>query len=457
MDGIARLVNWLGPWLELRARRGDLVGFAVSVLHGDRIVFSQAFGHADLEVSEGLTTNHLFGIGSQSKMFTAVAVLQLVEGGHMRLDDAVVSYLPWLERHDDRRFHEVTVRQLLSHSSGLVRDAASAGFWQLEAPFPDAHELQARILDAKLVMEPNSGLKYSNLGFSVLGQVVETVAATTYRDYIDEHIAAPARLTSTHADLDDQTTGRLVPGYGPPRDGRRAKKLRVTGCRAWTPVAGVVSNCDDMCRFAAAHFPDRAVLLSDAVRREMSRTQWIVPAGADRGHQVGLGVEILPVGAHRLVGHSGHMAGHVTATFWDPDARLAVAVMSNDRDAPVYSIVRGIYGAFDVLMSRSTTPSDPALTRFEGRFESDMATMEVVSAGDRLLMIDPATWEPFGQTEQLEVVDARHLRVATIGSVNSQGEELRYDFDDTGVATGVIFSGNRLAPVLRPTDEKVME
>lgn len=162
---------------------------------------SAAYGYADLEARRPLRIGDVFRIASHSKTFTATSVLQLAERGALRLDDPVVEHLDWLASHSDARFKEVTLRQLLSHGAGIVRDGLDADYWQLGRQFPNTKQLIKEILEAQLVTDPNAAMKYSNFGYGLLGMVIEERSGTSYADYVSEHICAPLGLTSTAAEL----------------------------------------------------------------------------------------------------------------------------------------------------------------------------------------------------------------------------------------------------------------
>ena len=122
-------------WLAFRARLDRLPGIQAAVLHDGDVVWSGAHGVADVAAGVALTSEHRFRIASHSKTFTATAVLRLAEHGVLRLDDTVGRWLPDLAGLPIAR---VTLRELLAHGAGVVRDGADADFWCLDRPFPDA-------------------------------------------------------------------------------------------------------------------------------------------------------------------------------------------------------------------------------------------------------------------------------------------------------------------------------
>ena len=187
----------MDSWLDFRYKRGELPGFVVAVSHQGKIIFNNAYGFSNLERKEKLKNNHIFRIASHSKTFTATAIMQLVEQGKISLNDKIVDYLPWLNEHRDKWFKSVTITQLLSHGAGVIRDGLDSDYWQLKNPFPDKAQFKKEILEADLVLNNNSHMKYSNYGYTLLGLIVEQVSGKSYKDFVTENIIAPLKLQNT--------------------------------------------------------------------------------------------------------------------------------------------------------------------------------------------------------------------------------------------------------------------
>lgn len=442
MEGYALqpAIQFFDSWLAYRARQVDIPGFSVAIWARDSIVFSQAYGVADLASGEPLTTAYLFGVASQSKMFTATAIMQLVEVGKLRLDDFAQAYVPWLAKHRDSRFGEITIRQLLSHSAGLIRDGLDINFWALSCPFPSAAQLRTMVLGSNIALEPNTQLKYSNLGYALLGQVIETVSGQRYPDYIDAHILQPLGLTNTFADYKPVLAGRTATAYGVRFEHHRTSMEPRLPTKALAAAVGTHTTPEDMCRFAAVHFFDNDLLLNNWTKKEMQRKQWDVDRGYDNGAAFGLGFEIQTIGNRRVVGHSGHLAGYCTATFFDPYARLAVSVAANCKDAPSVSMVRGIFEALDWFSLHATSRTPRTVARFNARVRNATSTVEIIATKGQLAAIDPDDWEPFTWLEELEHVNPSTLRVSTAGSIFNEGEFLHYTFADD-VVQAVRYAG----------------
>jgi D-alanyl-D-alanine carboxypeptidase len=442
---LERAAVFLGSWLEYRFGQTTIPGLAVSVSYQGKVVFSQAYGLANVERQEALQTDHLFGVSSQSKMFAAVAVLQLVEAGKVALDMPVCHYLPWLTAHPDAAMQEVTVRQLLSHSAGLSRDLPEADFWHLTQAFPNESALRNTLLQVPLAVEPNTMLKYSNAGYALIGQVVGVASGQAYSSYINQHIIGSLKLAATFADYSPAIANRTVVGYGVPYKQQRMVLSSRQPANALAAVAGIHATNADMCRFAEALCLGNTELLNDASKKEMQRSQWIQTDGYDAGVEFGLGLEIMHVGSRRLIGHSGHLAGHLTATYVDPITQLAVSVSANSKDAPSPKIVTGIFEVFDYFAAHAWQPTPADRAHWNVRLFSPIATVEIVATRDKLVAIDPDDWQPFAYCEELESVDNSTLRIITPGSIFNHAELVRYTRNQHAIQS-VTYAGCTLLP-----------
>ena len=427
-ESLQAALEFLDSWLGYRARQVDIPGFCVAIYQKDSVVFSRAYGLANVELGEAMSTTHVFSVASQSKMFTVVAVLQLVESGKLRLDDFVSDHVPWLTRHRDKRFMEITVRQLLSHSAGLIRDGLDTDFWELRRTFPTTSELRTSVLSADIAVEPNRTLKYSNLGYALLGQVIQVASGQTYTTYIAEHIIKPLELKATHADYAPALARRIATGYSAPFNRERQSLEPRQATKSLAAAVGIHATAEDLCRFAASQFFGDDTLLNDRLKKEAQHTQSIVTSGRDSGTEFGLGFRIQNLGNHRLVGHDGHLAGHLTATFFDPDTHIAVAVAANAQDAPSIQIVNGIYETLDWFAQNMPALAPKKLVRFNTRLRSTTGSIEIIAAKQHIAAIDPDNWSPFALLEELEYINSNTLRVTASGSMLHAGEFVRYTF-----------------------------
>lgn len=440
---IDRAISFLGSWLQYRSENTEIPGFSVAVLVKDRTIFSRAYGYADVESSTLLTPDHLFHMASQTKMLTAVSILQLVQAERLGLDDKIVAHVPWLKKHPDIRVQTITVRHLLSHSSGLLRDSNNADLWLFKHAGPSKQRLQEVVLSTMLSFDPGSSIKYSNIGYGLLGIIIEAVTGIPVVRYFQRSIVAPLKLAPVYMDYSENFKQRVTAAYGLPIRLQRPKMTTRRQVKALIPATGMYSTPEVMCRFTAALFDGDTVLLNEALKKEMRLEQSSMNEGYDTGLAFGLGHEMQIVAGRRLFGHTGHVAGHVSATFYDPVSKVAVSVAVNARGAASTEIVRGIFGVFDFFLRPAVLNDAPST--FSVRLRNAMATIEIVQHGERIVAIDPDDWEPFSWYETLERIDDRTLRVITSGSAYNYDEKVLYNFDGPAIKS-VRFAGVSLWP-----------
>jgi CubicO group peptidase (beta-lactamase class C family) len=429
--------DYVQSWLAFRQGYLRLPGVQAALLHDDAMVLSTAHGHADVERDVTLTPEHLFRVASHSKTFTATAVMQLHEAGRLRLDDPLGRWLPDLAA-ASAPAADVSLRELLSHSAGLVRDGADADHWQLLRPFPDSDRL-GDLGRAERVIPRNERFKYSNVGYALLGAVVEQASGTTYHDYLTEHVVDRLGLTRTGPELDPSRLDEYAVGYSALAYSGRRLPIAHMGTAAMAAATGFCSTAEDLCRYAAAHFLGDERLLSDDSKRMMQHEWWDVEGVEDGSY--GLGFSVVKVGERRLVGHGGGYPGHSTRTMFDPVDRLALAVLTNAIDGPADGLARGVVklvdlaGRTDEAEAHAPAPADA--DRFCARLANLWGVSDVARLGDRLFLLDPTADDPSAAVTRLSVVDERRLRMDNGPGYGSVGEEIEYDFDSSGAIVSV--------------------
>lgn len=359
-------------------------GAALAVARRGRLVYSRAFGLADLERKTPVRPTSLFRIASISKPLTAVAVMQLVELGKVRLDDPVMRYVT-LRPHlaagaeVDPRLKDVTVRHCLNHTGGWDRDRSGdpIGIPARIArdlggtPPVSAADVIRYTLGLRLDFNPGERFAYSNVGYLLLGRVVESASGLPYERYVKERVLAPVGVTTTQL-------GRALPENRPADEVRYYDAKRTTGVCLYPPRAGErvpfpdgagnlegyeahggwVASAVDLVRFASAFDdPARSPLLSAA----SVRTMWDRPAGL-AGHDAkgepkpvyyALGWNARSGDAGSTAWHSGLISGTSTLLARRPDGLSWAVLFNTDRssdgrvlsgviDSPLHGAVAGM-------------------------------------------------------------------------------------------------------------------
>ena len=422
-------------WLAHRRRTERTPGVQAAVLHEGDVLLSCAHGVADLETGTPLSPSHRFRIASHSKMFTATAAVQLVEQGALRLDDPASQWLAFLR---GTRLANVTVRELLSHGGGVVRDGDRGDYWQIVDPFPDEDALAGIAgADGAAVYARNERFKYSNIGFGLAGLVIAAAAGRPYAEQVAERILEPLGLRATSVDIesgaggDDLATAHSGLSYA---DERVPIAQVATGALA--PATGFVSTATEVVRFAAAHFMGDERLLSDDGKRMMQRTEWV---GEPNDGAYGLGMMVMDLDGRRIVGHGGGWPGHITRTLFDPDASFAVTVCTNAIDGPATPLAMTIVKLIDLAQQGARdderVPADPA--SFRGRFANLWGVFDLVDLGGRLYRIDPGGPTPVADAQHLEILDDHTLLVTKASGYASPGERLHVERAEGGAVVAV--------------------
>jgi len=428
-DAVATAAAYWDGWLAFRQRYDRTPGVQAALWHGDGIVRSTAHGLADAETGTALTTEHLFRVASHSKTFTATAVLQLAEAGRVRLDDRLAAHLPFLAGH---AVGERTLRELLAHGGGVIRDGHDGDFWHLDRPFPDAAALAEIAADRADVLPANQEFKYSNIAYGLVGLAIEAVTGEPYGTVVQREIVDRLGLEHTGPELDPARVAEYATGYSALAyaDGRIPIEHMDTGALA--PATGFYSTAEDLCRYVSAHFLGDERLLGDHAKRQLQRTEWAVAGGDTR---YGLGFQIVEVGDRRLVGHSGGYPGHITRTLFDPEARLAVSVLTNAVDGPAQPLANAAIRLVDLAARPAGTR--PALDvaaadRLCGRYANLWGVMDIARLGATLYALDPTEDDPAAEPVTLEMTGPTTLVIGHERGFGSTGEMLQLELGDDG-------------------------
>ncbi len=425
---IATALDYVPSFLEYQQSYMPFVGAQVAVRLDGELLFNHAVGYADLANKTALTVDHLFRIASHSKTFTGVACLQLVEQGKLRLDDEARQYVPELA---NAAMGTVTVRELLAHGSGMTRDGDDCGFWSLERTFPDRKELLETIVDYGKVLEPNEHFKYSNIGYSLLGLIVEAAAGVTYREYVSTNIVDKLGLKDTGPDLNLDRIDDYAKGYSSRAHGPDRIEIEHIDTFAESSATGFYSNAAELSDYFQTFLDGDDRLLTDNSKRRMRQVQWTVTDAASYG----LGLSISKIKNRTYYGHSGGYPGHITISKVDLDRRLSVSVLTNSNDGPATVLVTAILNLIELALADAakTEPQDAEkLQRFEGRFANLWGITDVVNLGGRLYTMSPALADPTSQAVELEVVSDIELKVVGDEGFGGYGEVMRYTFAEDG-------------------------
>jgi CubicO group peptidase (beta-lactamase class C family) len=440
-ESLTEALAYYDSWLAFNQRYQRVPGIQVAVYAGDAIAFSAAYGFADVENGVPLTEQHLFRIASHSKTFTGTAVFQLVEQGRLRLDDKAEQHVTEIV---GTPLGQRTVRELLAHAGGVTRDGLEADWWQLSTSFPDREELlEVLRSESSAVIPENDRFKYSNIGYGLLGLVIEAASGTPYNSYVQTAIVDKLGLAGLGPELDQARLTEYAAGYSALAYADTRVPIEHVDTRALASATGFFGNARDLVTYFSAHLPGDDRLLTDKSKREMQHPLWTT--SSDGKGRYGLGLSITKVGDRDVFGHGGGYPGHITRSLVDPERRLAVSVLTNAIDGPAGQLAEGLLKLIELAESKERGDAT-GLARFTGRFANLWGVVDIVLLGGRLYATDPAGPNPADEPQPLQA-DGDNLRVIG-GNDGAYGELYRFAFDaDGAVETIQGAHGVRLFPI----------
>ncbi|MEQ1770205.1 MAG: serine hydrolase domain-containing protein [Devosia sp.] len=355
------------------------------------------------------TSRSQFRIGSISKMFTALAVMREVEAGRLDLDADVSRYLGTFDPQWEGERAKVTLRRLLSHRSGLTREAGR-GHYLSDDPVSLADSVNSLRKTVLKAAPDGETFRYSNAGYALIGACIEAASGRSYGSYLATKVLAPLGLETISAG----SGPRLQPAKMWGLEGDREAPRFNLGC---VPAGGLVATIDELAQFGRALLSDPVI-----VSRERLAAMWQVPDGSPTGY--GQGFMIGTLDGHRTVGHGGVVYGYASELVLLPEAGLGIAMVAT-LDATNETVIRLCRYALGLVLAergqgkqpapppRLSPPTDRHLT-LAGWYEAaDRARIELRAVGGELVLIERLT--PL----RIRPLDAR--RFALDGRLRGEG------------------------------------
>jgi CubicO group peptidase (beta-lactamase class C family) len=384
-------IGLFSAWLDGQVAIRQLPGAVVGVVSDQDLIWAKGFGHANVEAGRPMEVDTRFRMASHSKLFTATAIMQLREQGKVRLDDPVTEYLTWFTfGHAAPDDPPITIEHLLTHSSGLPREAGS--HWS-DLDFPTEGELKELMSRRQAPFSPEVRWKYSNLAYTIAGMVVERVSGMSWADYLQKNIFDPLGMTASSVDRED---AKMATGYGRRMPDGSREVLPFVDARGMAAATGLTSTVSDMAKFVSAQFRNGKrggdCILSTASLREMHRVRMLESTWT-RGQGIGFAVQ--RVDDKLYVGHGGGYPGYTTNTLIQLDSKVGVIVLTNTNDSNPAQIAQQLMSTVGKAVAEVTKPKpetitwDPAWARFAGVYRSWGGESRVLVMKERLVIMDP--------------------------------------------------------------------
>ena len=368
--------------LEKLAETDQFSGIVLVARQG-KPLFKKAYGFANLSDSIPNRVDTKFNLASMGKMFTAVAIMQLVEAGKLTLHDKVGKILPDYPNKAAR--DSVTIHQLLSHTSGL------GNFWeahskQAKERFRAVSDYLPLFADEPLLFTPGKQFAYSNSGFTVLGLIIEKITGRSYFDYVKEKIFTPSGMKDTDAYELDLAVPRLAIGYtrSVENPGHWKNNTYVNVIKGG-PAGGSYSTADDLLRFS------NALLENKLLSKENTKILTTRPVGSLSKYAYGFSEEI--INTHRVIGHSGGHIGIANEMMIFTDLGYTTIILTNGDVGNFWDV--------DNFMRKHLVGSTPDIDNYYfTKAAVELVTEKGYDAGVRSVKSNPGRKLKYGLAEQ---------------------------------------------------------
>lgn len=369
-------------------------GAAVALTDRERLLHVASYGWADVAARQPVAPETLFEIGSITKSFTALALLQLYEAGQVDLHAPVTRYLPWFQV--STRYEPITLHHLLSHTAAIIRGTD----FSTEARY----EVWA-LRGTEAAAPPGSTFHYSNVGYKALGLVLEESLGLSYGEIIRKRILGPLDMAATQPVITHETRQQLAVGYESLYDDRPAHRSQPLAPATWfetgTADGSIAATAADMASYVRMLLNggrgSHGRIVSEESFKLMTEPVIALPEDEEEaGGSYGYGLDIGREDDHTIIGHTGGMIGYYSAMSADLDDGLGVVVLINGPGEPGHmarfalKLLRAAYRGGDL----PALPPTPDPTRVEnaadyaGTYRMEGRTFTVAAEGEQLVMDD---------------------------------------------------------------------
>jgi len=360
-------------FIKAEMQRQHIPGLSLAVVKDGKILKVEGYGLANVELNVPAKGDTVYKIGSVSKQFIAAGVLLLVEEGRISLDDHIGKFL---EGTPDT-WKDITVRHLLTHTSGIVREAP--GFDPLKIQ-PDADVIKTAY-PLPLRFAPGEKWEYCNVGYFSLAEIIRKVSGKPWPDYLRERVFAPLDMNATRT----TTITDLVPNRANGYEWRNNKLQNSEIYFALRPSGALLSTVLDLAKWDAA-------LYTEKILKEATKTQMWTPVKLNNGkdYDYGFGWEVSPLNKHRRVNHGGSLPGFRSQITRFLDDRLTVIVLTNSDNASPGPIATGVAALYitGLVPTRAVAKVAPeALEPYAGKYQPNPnLTLTIAREGEKLVL-----------------------------------------------------------------------
>ncbi len=385
---LSTAIDVLDKWIEYTTHKNHQPGLAIGVVYDGELLWGKGYGYADVDTKQPVTLDTRFRIASISKTFTAVAIMQLRDAGKLSLDDPASKYLNWFTlRYPDAP--EITIRNLLTHTSGLPRDSHGPMWTDGDAPEHDEFVKETSL--RKPTRPPYDHFAYSNLGYSLLGDIIEAISGQSWAEYLQQNILNPLEMSETFPVPKSDDAG-LAKGYSRLSDDYERTVLPFFLMNSFQASANIASSVNELVKYTGLHLiKGKRSVLSDHTLRDMHRIHWVNDKW-DGGY--GFGIELYKINDWIITGHTGGYSGYLTAFALCQKHNTGIIVLTNSLGSNPEQYIQQAYKLVlpEIIKATETAKpkANPAWEKFVGNYVNDWGDSKVIVREGKLQIISLA-------------------------------------------------------------------
>lgn len=324
-------------FIEENMDKGKIPGLSVTIVKEDKTVYQKGFGYSDIESQKAVDSKTLFEIGSNSKAFTALGILNLQKSGQIKLEDEVTKYIPWLKVNYKGKEASITIEQLLHHTSGIPFKTID------KIPVSDddnaLEETVKTLVNIELDSEPGKRFQYATINYDILGLIIEKVTGESYEKYIEKNILKPMGLNNTYIYRDEAVNKNMAKGYK--INFLKPQIYEAPVYRGNKPAGYIISNGEDMVKWLKiqmrtlndSKFDEKIIEKSHEANRR------VAPLGDGSSYAAGWFVYQKGGGE---ISHGGNNPNYSSFIVFRPEEKVGITVLSNSNSQYTQYICQGV-------------------------------------------------------------------------------------------------------------------
>ena len=322
----------------------NAASFTIGLVQKGGLVWTKSYGYADIAAKKPANADTVYRVGSITKQFTALMLLQLVHEGKVHLSDPVEKYFPeiHLVQNNYKNAPPITFWQLATHTSGLATDPEPIQTYIKGALADWEKTLIAALPHTRFEYEPGTHFNYSNVGYAVLGAALARAAHQSYIDFVKQKILLPLGMTHSDFAATPEIRQRLATGYDVliASHWDEETPIREMEGRGYkVPNGGLFTTIGDLARFVAFEMhggPESVLPRKDLEENELR----VINTDRSMTRGRGLGATLVLLSGHVFIGHSGGVSGYSATAFFQPDAETGIIVLRNESALGMDKLVR---------------------------------------------------------------------------------------------------------------------